>query len=305
MAITADLIKQQDSLKDLTDDQIKAVETLSKNDEEAVIHSKRGEFYNQFDKEILEYSGYPKEGHERASDYAKRVLAAQKAQIEELSTYKTKVGELQTQITSLKDGKVDAATTQKIKDLESELATVKDTHQKEIQAKEALLTEKEKALISEKEETEFAKAISGMNFKKDDQSAALKAIALKQAKADLKSEATMEVADGKVIWRDAKGEIIRNAKNGNEPATTADLLMPKLAPVIDQGRKVTGTGGKTAEGSTFSATGFNPTAKTKTEFYSQASDYLIAQGQERTDPKFAAKLSELSKEFNAQDLPVS
>lgn len=305
MAITADLIKQQDTLKDLTDDQIKAIETLSRNDEETVVHLKRGEFYNQFDKEILEYSGYPKEGHERAADYAKRVLAAQKAQIEELSTYKTKVGELQTQITSLKDGKVDAATTQKIKDLESELATVKDTHQKEIQAKEALLTEKEKALLSEKEETAFASAIAQFKFKADETSASLKEIALRQAKADLKAEATLDVVDGKQVWRDAKGEIIRNPKNGNEPATTADLLMPKLAPVIDQGRKVTGTGGKGAEGSTFSATGFTPTAKTKTEFYSQAQDYLVAQGVDRTTPEFSKKLTELSTEFKAQELPVS
>lgn len=305
MAITEELIKQQDSLKDLSADQIKAIETLSRNDEDAVIHTKRGDWYKQFDQTIAEESGIPKEGAEKASDYAKRVLAAQKAQIQELSTYKTKVGELQDQITSLKDGKVDAATTQKIKDLESELATVKDTHQRQLQEKDNLLTEKEKALLSEKEETAFASAISQMKFKGDDQSKALKDIALKNAKAELKSEATLDIVDGKQVWRDAKGDIIRNPKNGNEPATTADLLLPKLAPVIDQGRQATGTGGKAAEGSAFSATGFTPTAKTKTEFYSQAEAYLLAQGNERTSPEFAKKLTELSTEFKAQELPVS
>lgn len=304
MAITADLIKQQESLKDLTADQIKAIETLSKNDEDAVIHSKRGEFYNQFDKEIHESSGFPKEGHERASDYAKRVLAAQKSQIEELSTYKTKVGTLEEKIKTLEEGKVDAATTKKIKDLTDELASLKETHQKQIQEKDTLLTEKEKALISEKEETEFAAALMGVNFKKDETATSLKDLAIKNAKDQLRAEATLDIVDGKQVWRDKKGEIIRNPKNGNEPATTADLLLPKLTPIVDQGRKVAGNGGSAPQGGGSGGEGFHPTAKTKTEFYTQADDYLVKMGFDRTTPEFAVKRTELSKEFNAQELPV-
>lgn len=304
MAITEELIKQQDLLKDLSADQIKAIETLSRNDEDAVIHTKRGDWYKQFDQTILDTSGIPKEGAEKASDYAKRVLAAQKAQIEELSTYKSKVTDLQTEIATLKEGKVDAVTTQKIKDLQTELAAVKDAHQKELQAKDTLLTEKEKAILSEKEETEFAAALSGITFKKDETTTALKDIAIKQAKADLKAEATLDIVDGKQVWRDKKGDIIRNPKNGNEPMTTAELLLPKLAPVVDPGRKVTGTGGKGAEGNGGSSNGFTPTAKTKSEFYDQADEYLMKMGFDRTSPDFAAKRTELSKEFNAQDLPV-
>lgn len=304
MAITEDLIKQQDHLKDLTADQIKAIETLSRNEEEQVIHSKRGDWYKQFDQTILDESGIPKEGAEKATDYAKRVLAAQKSQIAELTTYKTKVADLTTEIATLKDGKVDAATTRKIQDLQTELASLKETHQQELQAKETALTEKEKALILEKTETQFAAALAGISFKKDETTTALKDMAIANAKAQLLTEATMDIVDGKTVWRDKKGDIIRNPKNGNEPSTTADLLLPKLAPVIDAGRKITGTGGQGAEGGASGSTGFNPTAKTKTEFYTQASDHLVKLGVDRTTPEFATKLGELSKEFNAQELPV-
>jgi hypothetical protein len=305
MAITAELIKQQEIDTPFTDSQIALVEKLSRNEEEQVIHNKRGDWYKQFDQTILDESGIPKEGQEKASDYAKRVLAAQKAKIAEMETYKTKAATLEAKIATLEEGKGDAATTQKIKDLQSELASLKETHQQELQAKESALTEKEKALISEKTETQFAAALSSVNFKKDEQSTAVKDILISNAKQALLAEATMSVEEGKVIWRDKKGEIIRNPKNGNEPMTTAELLMPKLAPVIDLGRKATGTGTTAAQGGQSSSTGFNPTAKTKTDFYTQASDHLVALGVDRTTPEFAAKLSELSKEFNAQELPVA
>lgn len=303
--ITEDLIKQQELLKDLTPDQVKAIETLSKNDEETVIHKKRGDWYKQFDQDILDSSGIPKEPAERATDYAKRAFALQKAEIEELTAYKTKAKTLEAKIATLEDGKVDATTKQKIKDLGDELAALKVTHETAIREKETLLSQKDQELIRERQEVQFAAALSGVKFKSDETTTALKDIAVKSAKEALMAEYTMDIADGKTVWRDKKGEIVRNPKNGNEPMTTADLLMPKLAPVIDQGRKVNGTGTTKVDANGTSSTTFAPTAKTKTEFYTQASDYLIAQGNDRTNPEFAKKLTELSKEFNAQELPVT
>lgn len=303
MPITGDLIKQQEIDTPFTDSQIALIERLSQNSEDQAFHDKTKEWYNQWDQTILDASGVQKEAREKASDYAKRAFTALKSEIQELATFKTKVKELETEITTLKDGKIDAATTQKITDLNAELASLKQTHQTQLQEKENALAEKEKALLNERVETQFATALNGIAFKKDETTAAMKDIAIQHAKQTLLAEATMDIQDGKLVWRDKAGNIIRNPKNGNEPSTTADLLLPKLTPVIDQGRKAGGTGTAGASGGA-SPSGFAPTAKTKTEFYTQASDYLIAKGEDRTNPDFAKKLTELSKEFNAQDLPV-
>lgn len=303
MPITGDLIKQQQTDTPFTDSQIALIERLSQNSEDQAFHDKTKEWYNQWDQTIFEASGVQKEAREKASDYAKRAFTTLKSEIQELATFKTKAKELETEIATLKDGKIDAATTQKITDLNAELTSLKQTHQAQLQEKENALAEKEKALLNERVETQFATALNGISFKKDETTAALKDIAIQNAKQTLLAEATMDTQDGKLVWRDKTGQIIRNPKNGNEPATTADLLLPKLTPVIDQGRKAGGTGTAGASGGA-SVSGFAPTAKTKTEFYTQASDYLIAKGEDRTNPDFAKKLTELSKEFNAQDLPV-
>lgn len=303
MPITGDLIKQQEIDIPFTDSQIALIERLSQNSEDQAFHDKTKEWYNQWDQTILDASGVQKEAREKASDYAKRAFTALKSEIQELATFKTKAKELETEIATLKDGKIDAATTQKITDLNAELASLKQTHQSQLQEKENALAEKEKALLNERVETQFATALNGISFKKDETTAALKDIAIQNAKQTLLAEATMDIQDGKLVWRDKTGQIIRNPKNGNEPSTTADLLLPKLTPVIDQGRKAGGTGTAGASGGA-PPSGFAPTAKTKTEFYTQASDYLIAKGEDRTNPDFAKKLTELSKEFNAQDLPV-
>ena len=307
MPITGDLIKQQEIDTPFTDSQIALIERLSQNSEDQAFHDKTKEWYNQWDQTIFEASGVQKEAREKASDYAKRAFAALKSEKEDfssaLSLYKGKATSLEAEIATLKDGKIDAATTQKITDLNAELASLKQTHQAQLQEKENALAEKEKALLNERVETQFATALNGIAFKKDETTAAMKDIAIQHAKQTLLAEATMDIQDGKLVWRDKAGNIIRNPKNGNEPATTADLLLPKLTPVIDQGRKAGGTGTAGASGGA-SPSGFAPTAKTKTEFYTQASDYLIAKGEDRTNPDFAKKLTELSKEFNAQDLPV-
>jgi len=304
MPITGDLIKQQTIDTPFTDSQIALIEKLSQNVEDQVIHDKTKEWYDQWDQTIRDASGIQKEAREKASDYAKRAFAALKSENQELVTFKAKAKELETEIATLKDGKIDAATTQKITDLKAELASVKQTYQTQLQEKENALAEKEKALLSEKEESAFAMAIGTFQFKKDEQSSALKEIAIKQAKADLKAEATLDIVDGKQVWRDKTGQIIRNPKNGNEPATTADLLLPKLTPVIDQGRKAAGTGTNGAAGAG-QASNFAPTAKTRTDFDRQAGEFLLAQGLERTNPEFATKLTELRKEFDAQALPVT
>lgn len=304
MPITGDLIKQQTIDTPFTDSQIALIEKLSQNVEDQVIHDKTREWYSQWDQTILDASGIQKEAREKASDYAKRAFAALKSENQELVTFKAKAKELETEIATLKDGKIDAATTQKITDLKAELASLKQTHQAQLQEKENALAEKEKALLAERVETQFASALNGVSFKKDETSAALKDIAIQNAKQTLLAEATMDTQDGKLVWRDKDGNIIRNPKNGNEPATTADLLLPKLTPVIDQGRKAAGTGTNGAAGAG-QASNFAPTAKTRTDFDRQAGEFLLAQGLERTNPEFATKLTELRKEFDAQALPVT
>lgn len=304
MPITRELISQQQIDTPFTDSQIALIERLSQNVEDQVIHDKTKEWYNSLDQTILDASGVPKEAREKATDYAKRAFAALKSDADASSTYKTKVSALETEIAALKEGKQDAVSAQKITDLKSEIASLKENHAVQLREKDEALAIHEKAIQEERFESAFTSALLGVNFKKDDTTTAIKDTLLEAEKAKFKSQYTPDIVDGKRVWRDKEGNIVRNAKNGNEYATAADLILPKLQPIIDAGRKITGTGLSGASGGS-DPSGFVPTAKTRVEFDRQAADYLIAQGLERTKPEFAAKLTELRKEFDVSSLPVT
>lgn len=301
--ITGELIKQQTPKTPFTDDQIELIEQLSKNDEDVTIGNKTRQWYSELDALIAEQTGVQKDGREKASDYAKRAFAALKSENQELATFKIKAQNLEAEIATLKDGKVDAATNQKIHDLNAELKSLKETHQAQLQEKETALTAKEQALLDERFETELASALLGVTFKKDETATALKDITINAAKQALRSEYTLDVVDGVRVLRDKEGEIVRNPKNGNAPATLADFLLPKIAPIVDQGRQAVGTGTKDAKGNVIPQSNFTSTAKTRTDFDRDAGDHLMKQGIERGTTAFTEKLTELRKEFNVSALP--
>ena len=74
--LTREILAANAQLSGLTEEQIKAIITLSENDENSVIAKKTGEIYGALDNDILTVSGIAKNGTEKTYDYAKRVMSA-------------------------------------------------------------------------------------------------------------------------------------------------------------------------------------------------------------------------------------
>ena len=72
MALVRDTILANEVLAGLTDEQITAIETLSRNDEDVVIGARFGEVYRQMDSTIEKATGIKRNGDEKTYNYLER-----------------------------------------------------------------------------------------------------------------------------------------------------------------------------------------------------------------------------------------
>jgi len=306
MALLKDKIRDLNPvLATLTDEQLVAIETASLNDEDAVIHKKRGEWYKTFDEKLLETSGIEKLPGEKASDYLARVTKQLKEAADAAGNYQTEINSLKEAKTALEkqisEGDTSAATKKQLKDLNDELASLKDLHKKALEDKDKEIQAKSAEMQDYMVESEFGMAVAGLEFKETD--AMIKKAMLKEARESLLAEATMDTENGRKVWRDKDGNILRNPQNNNEPFTTIELLAPKLAPILDTGREVKGPGIK-PDPAKPQIPG-RIVAKTQVEFTEKATDYLIAKGVERGTEEFTKQFGELRAAHKASELPLT
>ena len=69
--LTKETIVANDALKDLSEEQISAIATLSENDENAVIGQRFGEVYRQMDSTIEKATGVKRDGDEKPTSILK------------------------------------------------------------------------------------------------------------------------------------------------------------------------------------------------------------------------------------------
>ncbi|MGL5981136.1 MAG: hypothetical protein ACRCZY_09730, partial [Phocaeicola sp.] len=81
MALTAEVIKANEQLATLSDEQLSAIATLSLNDESAVLGARIGEIHGRYEADIKEIVGVDKNQGEKAYDYMKRVLGDYKGKV--------------------------------------------------------------------------------------------------------------------------------------------------------------------------------------------------------------------------------
>lgn len=124
--LTREILAANAQLSGLTEEQIKAIITLSENDENSVISKKTGEIYGALDNDILTVSGIAKNGTEKTYDYAKRVMSAMKADAEAATGYKSQIDALTKEKARLEkaiaDGAADAETAKALKQAKADLA---------------------------------------------------------------------------------------------------------------------------------------------------------------------------------------
>jgi hypothetical protein len=313
MALIPDVIKANEVLKDLSDDQVTAIATLSANDENSVISAKVGELHGGYDKDIKEISGVEKNQGEKSYDYAKRVLGEFKtkaestsALTEEITTHKTKISELEKAIA---DGKGNEAMAQKLKDEEAKLTALQTQYDTD---KETWEKEKDKhsAELSDiKVDSQFDKVTPELKFKAGYPESVQKTL-IKSTKEGILTTLKPDWVDGKdgekvMVYRDADGEIKRNPSNKQEPYTTEELIRENLKDVLDPGRKVRGAD-TDDPGKTETKVDLVDLANAKTQV--EADDiidgHLMQLGVLRGSTEFAEQKTKIRKDSEVDKLPI-
>lgn len=313
MALTKDKIKADSKLATLTDEQVAALETLSKNDEDSTIGTRIGELHGQYDTDILQASGIQKAQGEKSYEYAKRVIADLKskatpaAEIQgKLTAAETKVRELEEQI---KKGSTDTTLKQKltdsenlVKDLQTQLQKEKEEAAKKLQDKE---TEMQRAQFI----NQMDAAASALTYKPD---TALP-VPVRQAFIETKKSGILAayvpdiIDDGKggkiqVLRSKSDNQIYRNPSNALNPFTIAEVMQLELKDILDASK----TGGGTEPPSG----GGQPTpvslgdAKSQVQADEAIRSALMEKGLARGTEEFNTEFQKIRTEHQVEKLPV-
>lgn len=295
MGLTKDTIIANDQLKDLSDEQIEAVVTLSQNSEDELFRVKMGEHYRKLDASIEEHSGVARNGDEKTYDYLPRAIDAMKAQ------YEAKEKALKDEYNALKE-KGDDGLKSKIESLTKELETAKSEYRTLKESAEADKTNYAKALNDYKIDNEIARSLDGIAFKSGI-NAELLATAKERAITNIKSKTpTFEERDGKqrLVFYDGD-KILLNKENQLNPYTAKELLVEEFSKLdILNSRPKAGAGG---EGNKPKG-GASVIAETQTEAMTKIDELVRGMGFKKGNADYQAEVNRLWAENKCSSLPM-
>lgn len=314
MALTPEVIKANEQLSTLSDEQLAAIATLSVNDETTVINTKVGEIHGRYEADIKAIAGVDKTEGEKAYDYMKRVLGDFKGKaggsaeaVKELATARQKITDLETQIAS---GKGNEALAQKLKDAEDQYTQLKGLYDSDKGKWEDDKKGYESKITTIQVDTQFANATSKLKFKAGYPEGVQKTL-LDSAKSAILGSYTPDWVDngtgGKtMIFRDKTGEIARNKANALNPYTASELIQDQLKEVLDTGRKQTGAGTESpGKGGVETIEIVDIAgAKSQVEADEIITKYLLQNGETRGSAAFADKQKKLRDENGVSKLPI-
>lgn len=305
MALTKDLLGQNEVLKTLTPEQVQAIETLSTNDENTVIARKVGEIHGAYEKDLADF-GFKKPEGWRSKDGKTQIYHYMKEEVlpkitgvkeleTKLSTAEGKVKDLETKIAA---GATDETLKQQLKDAQKQFNDLQSLYTKEKTDWEGKVKTEQEKLNSTLVDFEFQKGLTGMKFNPEIPDPVREAF-VSNVKNEILSEYKPDFVQkgaGKVlVFRDSKGEIVTNPNNALNPMTFSDLLGGKLESILlkekDKGG-AGGSGGKGGAGSTIDLS----SAKTQVEADSIIRNQLMEQGLKRGTAELSEKQAELRKQ---------
>lgn len=309
------MLQQNTQLSGLTVEQFNAIAEMSRNDENTVIGTKIGALHGQYDNDILSITGVAKNSGEKSYDYLKRVLKANKADLDTLTTVKQELTTAKAKVTNLEkkiaEGAQDETLKQQLKDAKQQVTQLQNqltTKQQEFDTeKQKLQTQLQATHV----DYAFAAATNGLKFKSGITEGIQKTL-LNAAKAEVLQRGTPEFqqnTDGtqKLVFRGADGNVLNNPKNNLNPYTFEELIMEtSIKDVIDTGRQQSGGGtgplGKHGSGgaSALDLSGM----KTQIEADKAIETYLLSNGITRDSVEFAEQSMQLRNENNVASLPI-
>ena len=307
--ITADILKANEHLAKLTDEQISSIVTLSTNDVNAEIGKKIGELYRQLDTTIDTSTGIARNGDEKTYNYLERAIKELKGGMPNVDDMKGKIKTLTEEKTRLEalisEGSKDTETAKLLNQAKAELKSTKDLYIG-LQTKfdEQAKTHKTE-LFGLRVENELTNALNGLKFKAEIPANVTKTFvnaAISKVKG-LNPDYVDDVNGGKrLVFRDSNGVAISNPTN-LAPYTAAELIGNELKDIIAiKGAK--GTGTQVDGGGSNNDTVTIGNARTQQEAMTIISKSLCAQGLTAGSKEYQTKLDAAWAENKVKSLPV-
>lgn len=310
-----EVIKANAVLSGLTDEQIKAIEQLSENDENAVIGQKIGEIHRQYDETILKATGIARNGDEKSYNYLERAAGDLKTKAESSTALETQIGDLKKEKARLEkaiqDNGADAELKTQLQNVKAELEQTK-TQFTELQTK---YTDAEKGhaekVFGMQVDFELGQATKGIKFKSELPESATQVL-LSQALAKIKSNKPDFIDDGqggqRLVFRNEQGAVINNPENKLNPFTASELLSKELKTmgVLDDKPKGGGggTGGSGGGGGGNGSSSVDVSgARNKIEANDIISKGLLAQGLTKGSAQFEEAMTQAWKDNDVAKLP--
>jgi predicted HicB family RNase H-like nuclease len=310
--ITQEMLAQQEVLNGLTAEQIEAITTLSKNDEEAVIGNRFREVYNRLDETIATTTGIARNGDEKTYNYLERAAKAVKERADKVEGLQTKVQELTNEKARLEkviqDGTADEQTKKQLAQAQRDLASIKEQFNTLKGEKDSLIEQHTKELLNVRIDNELSQALAGIKLKGDLPEQALNTL-IGQTMQHVKGFNPEYVDDGKggkqLVFKDAQGAILRNPEKGLNPMTAGELLERELKAmgVVDE-RRAAGGG---TEPPKPSGAGDEPIvitgARTRVEANEMLTQQLLKRGLVNGSKQFMEAMRKAWEDNNVKALP--
>ena len=314
--LTNEILQADAQLKELTPDQLKAITTLSANDENVVIGKKIGEIHGDYDRDIKEVLGVEKPQGMKTYDFIKNDLLLKIKDADTLATTNAatlkeqtdKVAQLELAIA---DKSGDIVLTQQLKDASDKIDQLNLAHEEDKKTWTETGDKTKSELMDLRLTHEFDKGLSGVKYKDEKiVSVGLRNLAIKQGREAVLRDFTPDFIDDgangtTLVFRDKDGTIQNNPENSLKPYTATELLMKQAGvnDVIDAGKNLNGGAGGDG-GSPKPVAASIGAAATQVEADDIISKDLMGQGLSRDSVEFAEKHAELRKEANVGELPL-
>jgi hypothetical protein len=254
----------------------------AKEIEEKTIPTKIKAVHDQYDQDVLSITGLKKDQTEKTYDFLKRVINSYKTDAE-----KAKI--LEGEIAELKKSGTDKKT---LADLEQVRKAYKELEEGKTKEITTLKTDFDKY----KNKSEILSALSGMTFKKSIEEDVRQSFTDRVIE-DLSNMSARQ--DGKLVFLNADGTVMRNVHNALEPYTAKELLDERLKSIKETGKPANGGPGLEQE-ITFEKDDkgnikkVNIVIPATVQYKEDLSEFLVKSGLLRESPEYLAAYRDYS-----------
>lgn len=312
--ITREMLTSDTVLGSLSEEQVNAIVTLSRNDEEAVIGARFREVYNQLDETIANSTGIARNGDEKTYLYLERAAKQLAAKANSVDGLNVRITELTKERDRLKkaveEGTADEALRRQLQSAQADLENVRSQYNTLKDETDQLKQKHAQELLGLQIDNELRNSMGGIKFKADLPQALTDAV-LAQTIEKVKGMNPQFIDDGKggkkLAFMGEDGEPLRNPDNRLEIYTAGEMLTKELKTlgVLDEGRQQQGGGTKPLQnqggngGAAVDITG----ARTQVEAQEAIAKQLMQRGLVNGSAEFQKAMDDAWRDYNVASLP--